>query len=280
MPECVEVQLVVDYVNEFYKNKTITKVEINDRNYLRKKLQLLKDAKLNGVERKAKYLIWDLENTEKFICLNHLAMTGSWIERKLPKIPLHSRFDFVFNDKTLDFVDTRKWGKFTVFKSEDFFNDEKIQKKLSSLGPDALRNEVTLEYLLDFTNKHRLKNDKTYNSEIKPLLLDQEFISGLGNIYASEICFLSSIHPTKKLFELTPENFESLHAAIYPIVERAYKAGGSSIKDYVHPDGSIGGAQNKHFVYSRRQCVVCKGHITKIEQDGRGTYYCEICQKK
>ena len=279
-PEPPEVQLVADYINEFYKNKTVTNVAINDRNYFKKKIQLLKDKTLREVKRKGKYLIFEFDGDEKIICLNHLAMTGSWIERKFPKIPLHSRFALSFDRQTIDFVDMRKWGKFLVFKSQDFFDDEKIQKKLSSLGPDSLNNEVTLEYILHFVDKHRSKNDKTFNSEIKPLLLDQNFVSGLGNIYASEVCFLSNINPTKKLSELTIDEFEQLQTAIFPIVEQAYKSGGSSIRDYIHPDGTIGNAQHKHFVYNKRQCLMCKSDIIKIIQDKRSTFYCEKCQKK
>jgi formamidopyrimidine-DNA glycosylase len=277
MPEGPEVQLIVDYLNR-YKNLKVTEISIYDKRYLKKGIQQLHNCTLTSITRKAKYLIWEFQKEkERFYCVNHLAMTGSWIVRNLSKIPMHSRFSFFFSVEQsgaiLDFVDTRKWGKFDVYTSEEFWGNEKVQKKLSSLGPDALNESISVDYLVKYFD------DLKKPWEIKPLLMEQNFIAGIGNIYACEICFLADLDPTKEVKDLSLDEIFKLSEAIPAIIKRAYNNGGSTIKDYIKPDGSVGNDQATHFVYGKKVCLTCKSKIAKIAQCGRSTYWCKTCQK-
>lgn len=226
------------------------------------------------MERKAKFILFEFStpSQERFTAVNHLAMTGIWLFRK-SKMPLHSIFSLTFSeDKTIDFVDKRKFGRFNVYKTDEFWSDKKLQRKFSDLGPDILSEESTPE-----TFSGRVK--KYQNWEIKPLLMEQNFVSGIGNIYASEICFLSGLNPFRKVSTLNVEEWEKIAVSAKLILQRAYEAGGSSIEDYQHPDGSLGRAQNDHLIYNKRICGLCKSQISKSPQKSRITYWCPKCQK-
>lgn len=286
MPESPECQILVDAINKEFKGKNVTSVgRLNSSEYCNN-IEWLENTRFMEVRRRAKYLIWEFNKlgilpnnfgSRVLYCVNHLAMTGRWEIVTNGSLPppssKHRRFYIQFNEKFLIFNDIRKWGRFDVYSYDEFHSNTTLQKRLSSLGPDSLRNEVTLEYLAS-----SLKKKKFTNKEIKPLLLDQEFVSGLGNIYASEVCFLAGISPFKKASQLSLDEVHTLQQSIFPIVDNAYKAGGSSIKNYVHLDGQRGSAQLNYFVYGQKQCKMCNSQIQKAVQNGRSTYHCAKCQ--
>jgi len=278
MPEGPEVKIIVDQLNQNFKNKQILSVDLHEPRYLsrQKKFNWLIGCTLNQVIRKAKYLIWQFSSEHKQIyCINHLAMTGTWNIRKF-KRSIYCRFSFEFDNHVyLDFLDMRKWGKFDIFTSEEFYN-EKIQNKLNELGKDALEEEITVTYLTQQLNSLK---ERRKIIEIKPLLMEQTFLSGIGNIYASEICFLSSINPFQNVKTLTSENIENLTEAINTVLNEAYKNGGSTIKNYTNVNGEKGNAQFHHMIYGLKTCRLCNSKVLKGPQENRTTFWCPNCQK-
>jgi len=118
-------------------------------------------------------------------------------------------------------------------------------------------------------------------SQIKPLLMDQSFISGIGNLYAAEILFYAKIHPERRACDILDKDKEKLFKAMQEVLSRAVLYGGSSVDDYVRLSGAKGSYKRFHKVYARegKPCFVCKTLIKRIVQGGRGTYFCPKCQK-
>ena len=120
------------------------------------------------------------------------------------------------------------------------------------------------------------------NSKIKAFLLDQKNLAGIGNIMADEILWHAKIHPERKIVTLSSGEIKKLWSSLRAVLKKSIKLGGSSMRDWLHPDGSNGGYFEKRKVYDREgeKCFRCKGVINKSKVAGRGTYLCEICQKK
>jgi formamidopyrimidine-DNA glycosylase len=235
-------------------------------------------ASLETVDRRAKNIIFTFsKDPDKFYVINHLAMSGGWLFRKLTeKSPIHTRLTLAFekegDSQAIDFVDPRHFGRLEFYTSEEFWS-EKLQTKLSNFGPDALRDTITAEMLNqrihDFTEVEP-------RWEIKTLLMDQNFIAGIGNIYSSEICFLAGINPFKLAIKLTQDEIKNLEEAIPEIIGAAYELGGTTIRTYKAPDGSRGWAER--MIYGMKYCRLCKSAISKGPQSGRSTFWCSKCQ--
>ena len=146
-----------------------------------------------------------------------------------------------------------------------------MHERLDKLGVDALR--TTGEGLYTATRRRA--------APIKSVLLDQSVLAGVGNIYADEALFLAKIKSTRPAKRLRREECELLAASIRRVLRRSITRGGSSIDDYVRPDGSDGGYQTECHVYGRggEPCRVCKTPIKRIVIGGRSTHYCPTCQK-
>ena len=145
-------------------------------------------------------------------------------------------------------------------------------KFIQSLGPDP--------FDLTFTDfKDKLLKRKT---EIKPLLMDQKFISGIGNIYAAEILFRARINPHVSAQNLAKAKQLALYQQMHKVLKSAIKHGGSSVDDYVRVSGKNGDYARFHQVYARQNkpCFVCSRPVERIAQGGRGTYFCPKCQVK
>jgi formamidopyrimidine-DNA glycosylase len=200
-------------------------------------------------------------------------MSGGWsLRKKLPSIPSkYTRIEFKFENAIVDFTDIRKFGKLDVYTTEEFYQ-EKIQSKFGSLGKDALVEEISLEYLAE-----RIKEWKKKKEEIKPLLMEQSFLAGIGNIYASDICFLAGVNPFRKAVDLSMEELTMIAQSIPQVLKAAYENGGSTIRTYKDTNGNKGWTE--HMVYGLKKCRLCKGSLSKGPQNGRTTYWCPKCQK-
>lgn len=275
MPEAPEIQRIVDQLNDKYKGKILVDNEIHDFRWRSKKakLDLLTNSTLQQVSRKAKYIIFEFSSAAgTYFITNHLAMTGGWQHRlKLALVPNHTRMSFRFENGIVDFVDTRKWGRLEIYTQEEFFKNDKLQEKFSSYGADTLTEQITAEWLYQ---KISLFPD---GDEIKPTLMDQNFVAGVGNIYASDICFLAGINPFKKLGKLSANDLQNLSEAIPAVIKNAYQSGGSTIRTYVDTNGQKGATV--HLIYGIKFCKLCNSPVSKCPQKKRTTYWCSKCQK-
>ncbi len=169
----------------------------------------------------------------------------------------------------LYFNDQRKFGWIKVANRESI----KVDKFLSSLGPEPLEKGFTWEIL----KTNLLKHKKT---PIKVALLDQSVVSGVGNIYACEACFNAKIDPRTKVGELTDQQFQALQKGVIQALKDGIKYGGSTKTHFVDSDGKKGLFLDHAKVYAREEkpCLVCKTKIEKIKLGGRGTFFCPNCQ--
>ena len=207
---------------------------------------------------------------DDYYLLSHLRMEGKYFfKTKNDGINKHEHVIFDLDDGSeLRYMDTRKFGKMYLIKKEDI---DKIGP-LVELGLEPWDDNLTSEYLLDKYKKKKLP--------IKSVLLDQNIIVGIGNIYADEILFLSKINPLKKCNLITKEEAENIIKYTKKVLEAAIEKGGTTIRTYSSVDGVHGLFQNELFVHGKdkNNCPICNTKIEKIKVGGRGTYYCPKCQ--
>ena len=285
MPELPEVEIVKQSLDKNIKFEKIKKVVVRNRS-LRFKIPknfeiVLKNKIINKISRKSKYLILHLED---IYCVIHLGMSGTihLINKKnfkkntntsfysSPNLPLkHNHIEFFLEKYQLIYNDPRRFGFFKIFKKKglsDFFNN---------VGPEPLNNKFNINYISNyFINKKK---------NIKSFLLDQKFVSGIGNIYASEILFCCKINPLKKAKSLTKLDIKKIRYFSKSILNQAIKKGGSSIRDFKNVEGRNGSYQNEFKVYQRENlnCLNkdCFGKIKKKVISKRSTFFCNRCQK-
>jgi formamidopyrimidine-DNA glycosylase len=286
MPELPEVEVVRKSLNRKIKNKEIKKVLVKNKN-LRFKVpsdfkNFLKNKKVINVNRFSKYLILCLNN--KSYCLIHLGMSGTihllnLKEKNIitntsfynsPLLPnKHNHIEIFFKDLKLIYNDPRRFGFFQILN-----NDDQLKKRFKHLGPEPFQSTFNLKYLRNFF-KGKEKN-------IKSFLIDQNFVSGIGNIYASEILFLSKINPFKKAKLLSENDCKKIISNSRKILLQAIKRGGSSIKNFKNSNGNSGSFQKEFNAYQREgeKCKNsrCKGMIKKVFISNRSTFFCDICQ--
>jgi len=287
MPELPEVEIVKQSLAKKIQQKKIKKVIIKNRN-LRFKIpfkfeELLQNKIIKKVTRFSKYLI--LNFSDGSFCLIHLGMSGTihlikkdnfnkftntsfYNSPKLPK--KHNHVEIQFENIKVIYNDPRRFG---FFKFID--NRQDLINRFSHLGPEPFFKNFNLEYLLRyFFNKKK---------DIKSFLLDQKFVSGIGNIYASEILFLSKINPTTSAMKLSKKDCKKIISFSKSVLNKAIKKGGSSIRDFKNTSGEIGNFQKEFKVYQRENlnCLrnKCPGKIKKIFISNRSTFFCNTCQK-
>jgi formamidopyrimidine-DNA glycosylase len=183
----------------------------------------------------------------------------------------HNHLEFFFsNNLKVIYNDPRRFGFFLL----DKISKLNVNKFLSKLGPEPLGKDLKKDYLI-------LKTKATQRT-IKTLLMDQRFISGIGNIYANEILFLAKIKPNKISCKLSLVDIGRLHPSIGKVLKRALKLGGSSIKDFKSSVGEKGRFQNEFKVYDREdlKCLRtgCSGLIARVVSQGRASFFCDECQ--
>ena len=287
MPELPEVEIVKQSLENEINQKKIKKVVINNRN-LRLKIPLKFEKKLENkvvkkVLRFSKYLILNFHDDT--YCLIHLGMTGTihLIKKKIkrevsnisfygsPNLPKkHNHIIIKFKSFEIIYNDPRRFGFFKLLN-----NKKELKKNLDHLGPEPFFKNFNLKYLTSiFSKKER---------NIKNFLLDQKFVSGIGNIYASEILFLCKINPLKKVKKLSKNECIKIIKFSRKVLNIAIKKGGSSIRDFKNISGNSGNYQKEFKVYQRENLSCfrksCNGKIKKKFISNRSTYFCNICQK-
>ena len=266
MPELPEVETIKRDLEKVLLGKRITDVCIHNPKVIRqptadKFKKGLIGAVIKSILRKAKVLIIEFSNG-KFLAV-HLKMTGQLV---YPGDGTRSRVSFHLSDgKNLDFNDQRLFGELRLV------DDWRSLKFIQNLGPEPF--DISLGQFKEMLSKKKTK--------IKPLLMDQAFISGIGNIYAAESLFRAGIHPARPANSLSDKEKELLFQEIKATLKEAIQSGGSSIDDYVRLSGEQGGYVKYHKVYGRegKPCLVCKGPIKRIALSGRGTFFCPECQR-
>ena len=287
MPELPEVEIVRQSLNKKIKQKKVKKVIVRNRN-LRFKLPYdfslyLQNKKIIKVGRFSKYLI--IFVSDGSYCLIHLGMSGTIhivSKKKInkftntsfynsPYLPKkHNHIEIIFDDFKVVYNDPRRFGFFQIIK-----NNFELNKRFNHLGPEPFSKTFNLTYVLNFF--------KGRNKDIKSFLLDQKFISGIGNIYASEILFFSKINPFKKASLLNKKECKNIISNSKKILLKAISKGGSSIRNFQDISGSKGAFQNEFKVYQQegKKCknLGCTDLIKKKIISNRSTFFCDSCQK-
>ena len=287
MPELPEVEIVRQSLDKKIRQKKVKKVIVRNKN-LRIKIpnnfkKFLENKIIDRVSRFSKYLIIYLSKNE--FCLIHLGMSGTIHlidDRKKndltnlsfynsPLLPKkHNHIEIIFDNFRVIYNDPRRFGFFQIIKTND-----NLKKRFLHLGPEPFEDKFDLEYFKKFV--------KNKNKKVKDLLIDQKFVSGIGNIYASEILFLSGINPNKKIKLLNNKNCSQIIKNSKKILLNAIQKGGSSIRNFKNTDGYQGNFQNNFKVYQREglNCkrINCKGEIIKKVISNRSSFFCNSCQK-
>ncbi|MDD2421606.1 MAG: bifunctional DNA-formamidopyrimidine glycosylase/DNA-(apurinic or apyrimidinic site) lyase [Heliobacteriaceae bacterium] len=273
MPELPEVETVRRTLAKHIVGRTICGVEIHlpkivaapfDGDFV----QTVVGRRIIGLRRRGKYLLATLSGDRTLVV--HLRMTGQWVACTLesPVIP-HTHVVFCLDDgKQVRFADLRQFGRLVVIPSDlvPTFGG------LASLGPEPLAADFTEQ---DFAGC--LQGKKT---KLKPLLLDQKFLAGLGNIYANEALARAGLHPDRPANELTASEKTALYQGIRTVLLDGIAAGGTSLRDYVDGEGRQGKFQAKLQVHGRegKPCQACGTPIVRVKRGGRSTYFCPRCQ--
>lgn len=263
MPELPEVQTIIDGLNKKVLEKEIQEiVELRPGTvqWFCTQVQL---GKVDHIYRRGKYILIQTLNNYKLVI--HLRMTGKLIFEEDQKITSsHCRAEINFTDNTkLIFDDVRTFGKIQIMKK-----DEQIQA-ITNLGPEPLSD--------DFNESHLKQILKTRKAPIKNLLLNQNIVAGLGNIYVAEILFRAKINPTKQVNKLTTKQIQKIVLNTKEVLQQAIKYNGTTISDYRSVENKTGEFQNFLKVYGKKNCT-CGNEIKKIKQAGRSTFFCEKCQ--
>ena len=286
MPELPEVEIIKIFLAENIVGSSIKSVEVlNPKSFIGDSRFVINN-KIKAVERRAKVLRIQFDSFELLI---HLKMSGQMILKRnagqenfigghptldmFGELPNRStRVIFNLSDgASLFFNDQRKFGWIKLVGHESGVGGHKFFEKL---GPEPLEKDFSWEVL----KKNLLRRKKT---PVKVALLDQEIVAGVGNIYACEACFLAGIDPVKKIGELRDLEFKKLHKGVVEALKSGVKYGGSSKTHFANPEGKKGVFLDYAFVYGREKlpCKNCGNLIKKIKLGGRGTFYCEECQR-
>ena len=286
MPELPEVEIVKRSLAKSINKAKIVDIKIKNKNLryvISKKIyKYLLNKQIVKISRRSKYLIFHFKSN---FLLIHLGMTGKLLimrkkNNKLFKtsfyydlniLPNHNHIYFTLsNGLTLIYNDTRRFGFFRIFY------DNKLNKIkfLNKLGAEPLSKKFDIKYF----KKLILKRKKN----VKNLLMDQGFVSGLGNIYVNEVLFLSKICPLRLCSSLSDRDIKKIIFNIKKILKFSILKGGSSIRDFKNTDGKSGNFQQFFHVYGQenKTCssISCKGSIKKIQISNRSSFYCNKCQ--
>ncbi len=287
MPELPEVEIIKQSLNKKIKLGIIKKVLVRNRN-LRFKIppnfeKKLKNKIVIRIKRISKYLILELSN--QMFLIVHLGMSGTihlinkvsknpftntsfYSTRKLPK--KHNHIEIFFSKFKIIYNDPRRFGFFKIINGK-----KELNNFFSKLGPEPLSKFFNYLYLF--------KSIKNKKKNIKNFLIDQKLVSGIGNIYASEILYYSGIDPFKKANKIGKHECKKIINFSKIVLLDSIKKGGSSIRDFRNTSGTEGSFQNNFKVYQRDKlnCLKkkCRGIIIKKFISRRSTFFCNSCQK-
>lgn len=292
MPELPEVEVIRRQLGARVLGRTVARVTTTaDSNFFLTKPPVLKrrlpGRRVEALDRMGKYLVALLDDGSRLLL--HLGMTGQLFcsEVESPRLgssdprgeararPTRTKFSpdshthlcLVFRDggEEILFRDARRFGRVQLLEPHEEC------PRLEKLGIDALT--ATGEQLFAGTRKRK--------KAIKSLLLDQSVIAGIGNIYADEALFLAGIRPSRRAYRLTRRECRNLMSATKQVMRRSIEAGGSSIRDYLQPDGRGGGYQKERLIYGRagEPCRACGTRIVRTVMGQRSAHYCPTCQR-
>lgn len=262
MPELPEVETVVRSLAPKLTGRRITRGRFFShfvvRQDFKKLAECVRGQRVHSIKRYGKFILIELD---RGVLSVHLGMTGKLLI-DAPAGP-YTRALFELDVGLLVYDDVRHFGRIAW--------SEQVPPSITGLGPDALT--VSPQEFLEL-----LKGRK---ARIKPLLLNQSFLRGMGNIYSDEALFQAHIHPRAIASRLSRERALRLHQAMTGILTEAVRLKGSSISDYVDADGKRGSFQLQHQVYGRegQPCPICGTSIRRIVVAQRGTHYCPQCQR-
>lgn len=301
MPELPEVQTIVDDLNKKVKGRRITDVWFDWPKMLKDPLdqqrnkiahkhvavfeKTIKGKKILGVRRRAKNLLFSL--SDNLMMLIHLKMTGHLLvgrwkiqgKKVLPLEPkevvedpynqyIHLIF-YLDNGKMLGFSDLRKFGKVILGTKGQIENLPELKK----LGPEPLDPSLTINEFMSLISSEKRR--------IKQVLMDQEVIAGIGNIYSDDILWKAKIHPFKPANKLSIKELKEVWSAMREVLQKGLKLRGTSTSDYRDTAGKEGGYADYRLVYQREgePCPRCKTAIARVKLGGRSAHYCPKCQK-
>ncbi len=270
MPELPEVETIARKLAPVLTGQTIARVDVLwartvDRPTPDAFCAALTDARVLAIDRRGKYIQMALSTGQTLLV--HLRMSGKFaVYSDGPGEDTHARLRMQLADGTwVVYIDPRKFGRFYLVDDP--------HEITGALGPEPLSSDFTPEWLAAKVVQRR--------GEIKPLLLDQRFIAGLGNIYVSEALWQAGIHPQRSAGTLTTPEAQRLHTAIVAVLRAGLENGGTSLDGhYTYPSGGTGQHQDYLRVYDRagEQCPRCGYTLERIVQGQRSTYFCPVCQ--
>ena len=287
MPELPEVEVVKQSLEKYILNKILLKIIVKNKNLrfpvpkdLSNKLSNLKIIKIKRI---SKYVV--IEFREELFLIVHLGMSGTlhlikkkkftkntnlsfYHSKNLPK--KHNHIFFYFNNLTIIFNDPRRFGFIKLIKKK-----KNIKNYFKKLGPDPFEKTFNFNYVKQYLFKKK-KN-------IKNTLIDQKFVSGIGNIYASEILNYSKINPLKSSGRISDKEINNIIYYTKKVLKRSIDRGGTTISNFHSIKGKQGSYQKEFRIYDRekKSCrnKLCLGSVVKLNISNRSTYMCNICQK-
>jgi len=267
MPELPEVETIKRDLESIIVGKKIKDVEVKRAKTIKEPsvenfIKRVQNQEIKGISRRGKMLILKFSNQYLVV---HLRMTGQIIYGDKQQ---ESKVAFRLSDgKYLNFLDRRVMGEIRLI------NNWQELPFIQKMGPEPLEKEFSLEKFQKI-----LKGKK---AQIKPLLMDQSFIAGIGNLYAAEILFRAKVSPLRPTNSLNSAEVREIYLAIKEILREGIKYRGSSVNTYRDAYGKKGNFAQRLQVYNRagRPCFRCGTLIKKIDLGGRGTYFCPTCQK-
>ncbi|MCL4387020.1 bifunctional DNA-formamidopyrimidine glycosylase/DNA-(apurinic or apyrimidinic site) lyase [Patescibacteria group bacterium] len=271
MPELPEVETIRRGLEDLIVGRKIVDIETDSPKQIQPSLEIVRKAVLGSTikktGRRAKLLQLFLDNGK--ILVFHLKLTGRLLVRKkgAPTDDWQHVTISLSDNWELRFADLRKFGWIKLIEDE-----KELEKLLNEFGPEPMD---------DLTPEKFKKIISLSSRPIKIILMDQQRISGIGNIYASDALFLAHIDPKRPAKSISKEETEKLFEAIIEVLKRGIKYRGASDQYYLDAKGEKGEYQNHFLVYGKegKKCPNCKGVIKKNFLGGRGTYFCPHCQK-
>ncbi len=277
MPELPEVETVVNGLRPHLSGRSIVQVSHLDWPPTVQPLEpeafrsAVQNAHIANVSRRAKYIIIHLQGGAAIV--GHLRMTGQLTYHAQPAAP--GRFSRVIieldNGAQLHFDDQRKFGRLRYVAA-----DQPLAGALPDLGPEPLAEDFSRADFAALIARKSLRG----NPRIKQALLDQSFLSGLGNIYADEALHLARVHPMRQLRTLSDDEIGRVYDAFQQVLRQSIANNGTTFSDYRDAFGGSGSNQDSLRVYQRtgQPCLNCGTPIERIVVGGRGTHYCPTCQ--
>lgn len=274
MPELPEVETIVKGLKALISGSKIVKVKVKEPRLIAFPgaadfIDGLTDREILTVRRRGKYILFDLVGDKTMVV--HLRMTGRLLVK--PRAAVYDKHTYIIfeldNSDDLRFNNSRKFGRLYLI---DRCNEQPAGG-LVSLGPEPLAEDFSEDIFSE-----RLSSRK---GNIKALLLNQNFIAGLGNIYTDEALFRAGISPFRDAASLSQPEISKLYQGIRLVLQEGIKAGGTSFSDYRNALGEKGLFQNQLSVYQQTglACLNCGQEIRKVKLAGRGTHYCPSCQQ-